>query len=176
MNSQFGDPRAYRPSMESKAKLLGHPAHPILVTFPLGLLATSVAFDLGGKLINKRELVSSGFWMALSGSATGIIAAIPGIVDYLAIPSGTRARRIGFLHGLGNAVVLGLFAGSLALRAPGSGKPSAGSTTLSVAGLLVALGTGWLGGELVDRLGVGVDDNASLDAPNSLSRERVVRP
>jgi hypothetical protein len=29
--------------------------------------------------------------------------------------------------------------------------------------------TGWLGGELVDRLGVGVDDGANLDAPSSLS-------
>jgi hypothetical protein len=29
--------------------------------------------------------------------------------------------------------------------------------------------TGWLGGELVDRLGVGVDRGAHLDAPSSLS-------
>jgi hypothetical protein len=35
----------------------------------------------------------------------------------------------------------------------------------------LALGSvaGWLGGELVDRLGVGVDDGAHLDAPSSLS-------
>jgi hypothetical protein len=30
--------------------------------------------------------------------------------------------------------------------------------------------TGWLGGELVDRLGVGVDKDADLNAPSSLSR------
>jgi uncharacterized membrane protein len=38
----------------------------------------------------------------------------------------------------------------------------------AVALLLGALG-GWLGGELVDRLGVGVDTGANLDAPNSMS-------
>lgn len=36
-----------------------------------------------------------------------------------------------------------------------------------------ALFTGWLGGELVDRLGVGVDEGAHLDAPNSLTTRRV---
>ncbi len=29
--------------------------------------------------------------------------------------------------------------------------------------------TGWLGGELVDRLGVGVDDGAHLNSPSSLT-------
>lgn len=33
--------------MESKAKLVGHPVHPMLIVFPLGLLATSLGFDIG---------------------------------------------------------------------------------------------------------------------------------
>jgi hypothetical protein len=37
----------------------------------------------------------------------------------------------------------------------------------------LAMVTGWLGGELVDRLAIGVDDGAHLDAPSSLSRRRV---
>src|SRR5687768_5413983 len=35
-------------TMESKAKLLGHPIHPMLITFPLGLLGMGVIFDLIG--------------------------------------------------------------------------------------------------------------------------------
>jgi len=31
--------------MQSRAKLLGHPVHPMLVVFPLGLLITSLVFD-----------------------------------------------------------------------------------------------------------------------------------
>jgi hypothetical protein len=33
------------------------------------------------------------------------------------------------------------------------------------------LGAGWLGGELVYRLDVGVDPDANLDAPNLLTSE-----
>jgi hypothetical protein len=40
---------------------------------------------------------------------------------------------------------------------------------LEVIGVLLALVTSWLGGELVERLRVGVDDGAHLNAPNSLS-------
>jgi uncharacterized membrane protein len=55
------------------------------------------------------------------------------------------------------------------LRRDTPGAPSGLPLTLEVIGLLAALVTGWLGGELVDRLGVGVDPGANLDAPSSLS-------
>jgi hypothetical protein len=53
------------------------------------------------------------------------------------------------------------------------GKPNqaagkAASFVLEVLAVGLALVTGWLGGELVERLGVGVDDGAHLDAPSSL--------
>jgi hypothetical protein len=31
--------------MESRAKIAGHPVHPMLVAFPLGLLGTAAIFD-----------------------------------------------------------------------------------------------------------------------------------
>jgi len=43
---------------------------------------------------------------------------------------------------------------------------------LSFAGGVLALFTGWLGGELVDRLAVGVDPGAHVDAPSSLRSRR----
>jgi uncharacterized membrane protein len=42
----------------------------------------------------------------------------------------------------------------------------------SFCGGLIALVTGWLGGELVDRLSVGVDPGAHVDAPSSLKSRR----
>ena len=39
----------------------------------------------------------------------------------------------------------------------------------ALAGVLLALLTGWLGGELVERLRVGVGEGAHVDAPGSLS-------
>lgn len=47
--------------------------------------------------------------------------------------------------------------------------PTTTAYLLEIAALLLGTVAGWLGGELVDRLGVGVDSGAHLDAPNSLS-------
>jgi uncharacterized membrane protein len=55
------------------------------------------------------------------------------------------------------------------LRRDTPGAPSGLPLALEVIGLVAALVTGWLGGELVDRLGVGVDPGANLNAPSSLS-------
>ena len=86
----------------------------------------------------------------------------------MAIPAGTRAKRIGAMHGAGNAVVSLLFIGSWFARPDARSEPGSLALTLSFAGALLALVTAWLGGELVSRLGIGVSDAASVDAPSSL--------
>jgi hypothetical protein len=65
--------------------------------------------------------------------------------------------------------VLGLFILSWLLRRGTPEVPPTGAIVAALAGVVIALVTAWLGGELVDRLGVGVDDGAHLDAPSSLS-------
>src|SRR3954453_12200359 len=82
---------------------------------------------------------------------------------------GTRAKAIGLWHGVGNVVVVVLFAASWSLRRGTPNAPGTLALALAFAGVGLALVTGWLGGELVDRLGVGVDDGAHLDSPSSLS-------
>ena len=106
--------------------------------------------------------------MIAAGVIGGLAAAVFGLVDWLAVPRATRAWRIGALHGGGNVVVVLLFALSWLARRGDPAHPGSGAFVLSLAGVLLALVTGWLGGELVDRLGVGVDDGAHLDAPSSL--------
>ena len=63
----------------------------------------------------------------------------------------------------------GLFAGSWFLRRPNPSDPAILTIILSSMGVGLALITSWLGGELVDRYGVGVAEGAHLDAPGSLS-------
>jgi uncharacterized membrane protein len=155
--------------MESHVKVAGHPLHPMLIVFPLGLLGTAVIFDIIQLLGGSNAFSEVSWYMIAAGVIGGLLAAPAGLVDWLAIPSGTRAKRIGVLHGLGNVVVLILFAVSWILRSGAPATPSALALVLSFAGLALALVTGWLGGELVDRLGVGVDDTANLDAPSSMS-------
>ena len=106
--------------------------------------------------------------MIAAGVISGLVAAVFGFIDFLSIPSGTRAKRIGRLHGIGNVVVVVLFGASWFLRRDNPGAPETLAIALSVAAAALSGVTGWLGGELVDRLGVGVDDGANLDAPSSL--------
>lgn len=155
--------------MESKAKLVGHPIHQMLVVFPLGLLATAVIFDIVMLWQNNPEWSIAAFYMMCAGIIGGLLAAVFGLIDWLAIPSGTRAKAIGAWHGLGNVVVLVLFAASWSMRFEDPGTPSHSALTLSFVGACLALVTGWLGGELMDRLGVGIDDGANLNAPSSLT-------
>jgi uncharacterized membrane protein len=141
----------------------------MLIVFPLGLLATSIVFDIVYLATENGRWADIAFWMIAAGVAGGLIAAVFGLIDWLAIPKGTRAKAIGMWHGLGNVVVVALFAWSWFLRYDIPTTPETGAILLSFAGVALALLTGWLGGELVDRLGVGVDEGAHLDSPSSLS-------
>jgi uncharacterized membrane protein len=155
--------------MESKFKAAGHPVHPMLIVFPLGLLATATIFD-GIRAARKDPKWSEvGHYMLGAGVIGGLVAAVPGLVDFLAIPNNTRAKRMGLMHGVGNVIATGLFAASWLARRDNPGYPSRTALGLSAAGTGLSVVTGWLGGELVDRLGVGVDEGAHLNAPNALS-------
>jgi uncharacterized membrane protein len=155
--------------MESRAKAFGHAIHPMLIVFPLGLLATAVIFDIIQLVTGKGTFSDAAFYMIAAGIVGGLIAAVFGLIDWLSLPAGTRAKSIGLMHGSGNVVVILLFALSWLLRYGDRPHPTAIALILSFAGALLALVTAWLGGELVERLGVGVDEGANLDAPNSLS-------
>ena len=159
--------------MESRAKALGHPIHQMLVPFPFGLLATAVIFDIVYLLWGNATMVTVSYWMIVGGIIGAVIAAPFGLIDWLAIPTNTRAKTVGMIHGLGNVVVLVLFLASWYLRYSAVGPiaylPSTAALVLSFVGFALAGVTGWLGGELVDRLSVGVDDGANLDAPSSLT-------
>lgn len=156
--------------MESKAKLMGHAINPMLIVFPLGLLAASLGFDIGYLATNNPEFATASFWMIAAGVLGGLLAAVFGLADWWAIPSRTRAKSIGLWHGLGNVIVVALFAISWWMRSNATFYvPRDSAFTLSCIGIALALLTGWLGGELVQRLGIGVNDGAHLNSPNSLS-------
>ena len=156
--------------MESRAKLLGHPIHPMLIVFPLGLLATAVAFDIVGLVQGDNSWFGISYWMIAGGTIGGLLAAVFGLIDWIAIPSGTRAKGIGLLHGGTNVAVTLLFIVSWFMRNSADAHiPSTGALTCSFIAVVLALVGGWLGGELVDRLAIGVDSGAHANSPSSLS-------
>ena len=161
--------------VESKVKVMGHPIHPILIPFPLGLLSTSVVFDIVYLLTGDGKWTEISFWMIAAGVIGGLAAAVFGLIDWLAIPSGTRAKAVGMWHGTTNVVMVTLFVVSWLLRAGAPGDPGTVAIVLSFVAVGLASPGGFLGGELVVRLGVGVAEGAHLNAPSSLSGRPVGR-
>ncbi len=155
--------------MESKTKLLGHPAHQIVVSFPMGLLATAALFDAVYVVHGGQTWALVAFYMIGAGVVGGIIAAVFGLIDYLAIPPGTRAKRIGGFHGLSSATLVTFFLVSWLLRVGGPTAPEPLALLFSFSGVAFLGLAGWLGGELLNRMGVGIDDGAHFNAPSSLS-------
>ena len=156
-------------NMESRAKLFGHAIHPIMIVFPLGLLGAAVIFDIIYLIWGSGLMAQVSFWMMTAGIIGGLLAAPFGLIDWMAIPNGTRAKTIGAAHGITNVLVLLLFVASWGMRSDLPEQPQTLASILSFAGFVVSLLGGWLGGELVERLGVGVDEGANLNAPNSLT-------
>jgi uncharacterized membrane protein len=157
--------------VESKAQVLGHSLHQILIVFPLGLLTTSAGFDVLGLLTRETRWPVMSYYMILVGLLGGVAAIVCGYIDYRAIPDHTRAKRIGRLHGWGGLVMMLFFTISAYLRSTNPAVVHPAALACALAGLLLITITGWLGGELVSRMGVGVTDHATLDTPSSFARQ-----
>jgi uncharacterized membrane protein len=157
--------------MEAKAKSMGHPIHPMLIVFPLGLLPVAAIFDIVYLYTHNARWADISYWIIAAGIIGGLIAAVFGLIDWLAIPARTRAKYIGLVHGVTNVVVVVLFIVSWLMRRPNPAAPELLAIILGFAAVGLSFFSGWLGGELVYRLSVAVDDGAHLDAPNSLTHK-----
>lgn len=168
MESSIRDSGRGASTPSRNARILGHLVHPMLVAFPLGLLGGAVAFDTLWLTHRESEFALVSYWLLGAGLLGGLLAAIFGFWDWWVIPEGTRAKRIGGIHGITNAVALVMFCVSWYMRRNSADLiPDPQALTASFLGLGTAMFGGWLGGELVERLGVGVDPGAHLNAPGS---------
>ena len=127
------------------------PLHRMLIVFPLGLLGTSFLFDLAWLVFGRSDLAVDAYSIMVAGVIGAAVASVFGAMTWKAIPKGTRARRIGALHGVGNVIVSALFVASLFVRIRDIAHPHPAALVLSAVGVLLTVVTGWLGGELVRR-------------------------
>nr|MDQ2731242.1 DUF2231 domain-containing protein [Armatimonadota bacterium] len=110
--------------MKSKAAVGGHPIHPMAVSFPIGLLISSLTCDVIGLVTKNKKWNETGYKMMVGGLIGGVGAAIPGAIDYLAvIPPGSEAEDTGRKHALANVAMLGLFGANAVMRAQGGSIP-----------------------------------------------------
>jgi uncharacterized membrane protein/nitrite reductase/ring-hydroxylating ferredoxin subunit len=141
--------------MKSTASFHAHPIHPMIVPFPFVFLTAAWGFGVAGEVSGSKDLKTVSRYLAPAGVAAGLLAAVPGIIDYLgSVPPKSSAKERATKHALLNVTSLALFSlGWLAGRTRNRYLPlalqSVGVTTLSMAG--------WLGGTLVYRNQIGVD-------------------
>jgi uncharacterized membrane protein len=144
--------------MTSKASIGGHPVHPMLIPFPLALWATSFVVDILFYFLRHPTLLVIAKFLIAAGCIGAVAAAIPGIIDWLAIRNG-EAKSVANWHARLNIAALVVFAISLLLRlgrySDLVGRKLTIPFLLSLVGVILISISGWLGGELVFRYGMG---------------------
>jgi uncharacterized membrane protein len=153
--------------MASPASIGGHPVHPMLIPFPIALWVFSLVADViylwrGNPAW--RDWIA--FYTLLGGIIGGVLAAVPGFVDWLSLTD-PAVKRTANWHARLNVIALLIFVASFYLRTAGGAGLIGGSYTipfaLSVVGVILITISGWLGGELVFRHGVAVDERAGTE-------------
>lgn len=140
----------------SVAAIAGHPIHPILVTIPIGGMFFTLCADVAFWATGNAMWFPVSTWLLLITVIGGLVAGLAGAIEFFGVD---RARHldIGLLHGGGNVVVLGIVAVNYWLRQDWSAEQVIPTgLVLTVAAIGLSGVTGWLGGELAFRHGVGV--------------------
>ena len=143
--------------MRSRAHFRSHPLHPALIPFPFAFLTGAFVFDVLGTLTGAASLCATAGHLVVGGVATGVLAAVPGVIDYLhSVPPASSAKRRATRHAILNVLALTLFAAGFIGRGPDS-TPSWLTLALELAGTGALGYAGWLGGTLVTRNLISVD-------------------
>ena len=152
--------------MASRASIGGHPIHPMLIPFPIGLLVFSLVADLiflwkGNPVW--RDYVA--FYTMLAGIIGGAAAAIPGLIDW-AMLTDRSAVKVANWHARVNIITLLIFIANFYLRTTSGAAWTTSMPmlpfALSIVGVIGLTIAGWLGGELVFRHGVAVKAPAAV--------------
>lgn len=146
--------------MASPASFKGHPIHPMIIPFPIGLWVFSLVADLiylwRGNLV-WRDWIA--FYTLLAGIIGAAAAAVPGLIDWLSITD-RAVVKIANWHARLNVTALVVFAASFYLRTSSGASLVRGNynipVALSVLGVVLITISGWLGGEMVFKHGMAV--------------------
>lgn len=160
--------------MAARASIGGHPIHPMLVTFPIGLWVTSFVTDIFFYFNRHPTLLIISKFMIAAGCLGALAAAVVGIIDW----TGLRDRipiKIANWHARLNIAALIVFAASLYFRMNSGGGDMVGNKLtipflLSLVGVILISISGWLGGELAYRYGIGVE--MKRDSPEEQGRKK----
>ena len=140
---------------------IGHPLHPLLTDLPIGFWTSAFTLDLLGGKRSRRAATELVAW--------GVVSAVPTALSGAADWGDTTgpARRVGLVHAAANTTALVLYGASWWSRVRGR---HARGVALGLAGATAATVGGYLGGHLLQSLGIGVDQTATARPPSEWTR------
>jgi uncharacterized membrane protein len=132
----------------------------MLIPYPFALLSSGAVFDLMARIRGQETLSQTGRHLTLAGLGTALVAAVPGMIDYIGtVPRRSKASCTGLQHAASNVSALLCFAGAARTRQRDGQLTDSGLALAAIGTGLLCLG-GWLGGQLVYHETIGVDDSA----------------
>jgi uncharacterized membrane protein len=145
---------------QSTAKIGGHPIHPMLIPFPIVCFVGAFVTDMVYSQSRNGGWATASMWMLGAGLVMAALAALAGFTDYL---GDDRVRRLGdaLKHMIANVTAVVIELVNLILRLNNPGFANSTGIYLSGVVVLILLYSGWKGGELVYRHGVGVHDTST---------------
>ena len=152
-NDGHGHPR-------STAQIGGHPIHPMLVQFPIvGFIGTLVA-DIVFVRSSNAGFATASHWLLIVGLGMAALAAVTGLTDFFGDKRIQGADAVKHMLANVTAVVLELV--NLILRLNNDAFIASTGVYISGVVVLILLYSGWMGGKLVYKHGIGVNDTANL--------------
>ena len=143
--------------MKSRASIDSHPLHPILISFPIAFFFGTFVCDIITVFGGNSNFWQTGRYLEIAGIVMGILAAIPGFIDYLkTVPPKSSAKKRAAKHGLLNVSQLVLF--TVAFIVSTTGNPNEIIVLiLEAGGATIICFAAWMGSTLIYRNQIAVD-------------------
>ena len=141
---------------QSTAKIGGHPIHPMLVQFPIVCFILTLVADIGFLQAHDHPWATASRILLIIGLVMGALAAVAGLTDFLG------EKRIqgpdAIKHAIANVTAVVLEIVNLFLRWHNDGSIAKIGVYISAIVVVILLYSGWKGGALVYKHGMGVED------------------
>jgi uncharacterized membrane protein len=149
--------------MSSRVSIAGHPLHPMLVTIPIGLWVFSLVSDIAYLSTADGRWESTAYFTLGGGIVGALLAAVPGLLDYLGLHE-PRERRVASIHMILNLAIVVVQAVNFWLRSEGAAGGQNLPVLISVVAVAALVVSGWLGGQLVHVFGVTLPHHGETGA------------
>lgn len=144
---------------QSTVKIAGHPLHPMLVQFPIVCFILTFVFDI---LYTRGQADAAPWtiWLLGIGLGMGALAAVAGLTDFLG--EKRIQGRDAIEHAIANVTAVVLEVVNLFLRVKNPDSIASTGVYISLVVVLILIYSGWKGGALVYKHGMGIDEGTAL--------------